>query len=36
MDVKYDMTFTFDVCAPTGAVQAVTRRFYKRSSEGPF
>jgi len=27
MDVKYDVTFTFDVCTPTGAVQAVPGRF---------
>jgi len=23
MDIKYDVIFTFDVCAQTGAVQAV-------------
>jgi len=27
MDVKYAVTFTFDVCTPTGAVLAVPRRF---------
>jgi len=36
MNVKYDVIFTFDVCAPRGAVQAVPRRFCKRSSDRPF
>jgi len=36
MDVKYHVIFTFDVYAPTGAVQAVPRRFCKRSSDRPF
>ena len=36
MDNKYDVIFTFDVCAPTGAVQAVPRRFCKSISTNGF
>jgi len=36
MHIKYDVIFTIDVGAPTGAVQAVPRGFCKRSSDRPF